>query len=65
MYKKGETTRKLRQADIIYLSLSKRLSKSPLLCAFDPQIVIIALEYHCYHYHCCHSCGCIIYLTLI
>ena len=45
MYKKGgETTRKLRQADIIYLSLSKRLFKSPFLCAFDPQIVIIALE---------------------
>ena len=45
MYKKGgETTRKLRQADIIYLSLSERLSKSPLLCAFDPQTVIIPLE---------------------
>ena len=45
MYKKGGgTTRKLRQANIIYSSLSTRLSKSHLLFAFDPEVVIIAFE---------------------
>ena len=36
----GGTTRH----DIIYSSLSIRLSKSPVHCAFDPEDVIIAPE---------------------
>ena len=40
---RGETTRKLRH-DIINSSLSIRLSKSPIHCAFTLEDVIIAFE---------------------